>query len=118
MQARYADTPEIWKTFESWSQGTSLGKGRGSVWDWLQRKLPTATPADGWPDLEKLKEVRPLGGSTGAMLVQSQDGRRFVLKRGNSPAHVQEEVLSDELYRALGANVPPPNSTPTRPENR
>lgn len=40
------------------------------------------------------------------MLVQSQDGRRFVLKRGNSPAHVQEEVLSDELYRALGANVP------------
>lgn len=31
LQARYADTPEIWKTFESWSQGTSLGKGRGSV---------------------------------------------------------------------------------------
>ncbi|WP_052361950.1 phage minor head protein [Geminisphaera colitermitum] len=106
LKARYATTPEVWKTFEAWAGNTKLGKGRGSVMDWLQRKLPTATPADGWPDLGKLVEVRKLGGSTGAVLVRAPDGREFVMKRGNSPAHVQEEVTADELYRSLGANVP------------
>lgn len=58
------------------------------------------------PDPEKLAVVKQLGGSTGAELVKDAEGNLFVRKRGNSAAHVREEILADELYRALGVDVP------------
>ena len=67
-----------------------------------------AVPAAKFPDsLANLETVRGLGGSTGATLVRDpKTGRQFVLKRGNSPAHIREEFAADQIYRALGVAVP------------
>jgi len=63
---------------------------------------------DGFPDdLKRLEYVRGLGGSTGAELVRDpMDGALYVRKRGNSQAHLMEEVYADRAYKALGINVP------------
>jgi hypothetical protein len=69
----------------------------------------TPPPAlDPFPaDLDKLEVVQQLGGSTGAQLVRDPDtGKLFVMKSGASPEHVQREFLADNVYRALGMNVP------------
>lgn len=73
---------------------------------------PTPRPGmldDGFPDdLDRLVKVQDLGGSTGAILVRDPlDDRRYVLKRGNDPDHLREEVAADRAYQALGVNVPP-----------
>lgn len=58
-------------------------------------------------DLNDLKEIQNLGGSTGAKLVEDQDGNQFVLKSGQkNPDHLKEEFNADEAYRALGIDVP------------
>jgi len=57
--------------------------------------------------LEGLTHVKSLGGSTGATLVQDKDGNKFVYKTGNSPGHIANEFVADELYRAAGVKVPP-----------
>jgi SPP1 gp7 family putative phage head morphogenesis protein len=106
LRARYQDNPEAWAWFENWSKSQKLGR-RGTVWEWLQEQLPPEPPTgDGWPDLDKLKVVQRLGGSTGAELVEDTSGRRFVRKRGNSAEHLREEFAADQLYRAAGADVP------------
>jgi SPP1 gp7 family putative phage head morphogenesis protein len=57
--------------------------------------------------LDALEEIKTLGGSTGAKLVRDPEtGTQFVLKRGKNPAHIQEEFLTNEMYRALGTKVP------------
>lgn len=73
---------------------------------------PTAPSAPAsaipWPsDLSGLIDVKTLGGSTGAKLVEDPaTGRRFVLKRGGNPGHLRSEAQADALYRAIGAEVP------------
>ncbi len=76
---------------------------------------PTPTPAPvadvppagaELPGLDDLTFVESLGGSTGAQLFEDAGGVRYVVKSGSSNAHIQSEYLADELYRALGANVP------------
>lgn len=74
---------------------------------------PAATPAplpasagDEIPGLDQLAFVKKLGGSTGAQLFEDKAGKRYVVKGGNSEEHIRSEYLADELYRALGANVP------------
>jgi 8-oxo-dGTP pyrophosphatase MutT (NUDIX family) len=70
---------------------------------------PVAPPAPlpaAIPDLDQLKFVKRLGGSTGAELFEDATGTRYVVKSGSSNAHVRSEYLADELYRTLGANVP------------
>lgn len=58
-------------------------------------------------DLSKLKVIKRLGGSTGAQLVEDPDtGDQYVMKQGNSPAHIEEEYLANKLYEAFGVNVP------------
>ena len=109
LRATYSKTPEgtaAFGVFEQWAKQQKLGKGKGTVWEWIERALPSAVPADGWPALGSLKEIKRLGGSTGATLVEDTQGNRYVLKRGNSPEHIREEVAADELYRAAGLNVP------------
>lgn len=63
-------------------------------------------PADFPADPTKLKLVKVLGGSTGAELVEDEQGRRFVRKTGGNPGHVREENTADHLYRSLGVDVP------------
>lgn len=69
---------------------------------------PAPAPVGKFPtNLAQLETVRGLGGSTGATLVRDPNsGRQFVLKRGNSAAHIREEFAADQLYRALGVPVP------------
>lgn len=62
--------------------------------DILPEKLP-----------DKIKVVSSLGGSTGAKLVEI-DGRRYVMKKGNSADHVQSEAQADNAYSAMGLRVP------------
>jgi hypothetical protein len=57
-------------------------------------------------DPNRLEVVKKLGGSTGAELVRDEWGRQWVRKRGANADHLREEVLADEAYRRLGANVP------------
>lgn len=59
-----------------------------------------------WPKLDDLKFVRSLGGSTGAKLYESNNGKKYVLKKGNSEGHIREEALADSLYDELGCTVP------------
>lgn len=62
-------------------------------------------------DVASLREIKGLGGSTGAKLVSDTSGNRFVLKRGGSAggeaaAHLRNEVAADAFYRAAGVDVP------------
>lgn len=69
---------------------------------------PVPIPSTAFPEnLNGLEPVRGLGGSTGATLVRDKKtGQQFVLKRGNSAAHIREEFAADQIYRALGVPVP------------
>jgi len=65
-----------------------------------------------WPDdPEALRVVRSLGGSTGAEMVEDEDGNRYVRKHGGSAggdaaAHLRNECAADNFYRAMGIDVP------------
>lgn len=64
-------------------------------------------PQSGFPAaVSEVKVVQHLGGSTGAQLVQDTSGRQYVMKRGNSPAHLLEEAYTDAVYQAAGVSVP------------
>ncbi len=116
LQARYDQ--ETWTNFVKWAGDTQYDEGK-TIWQWLNTtvKAPRAPRAprvrkpagDGaFPDdLAALKAVKSLGGSTGAMLMQGVDGTPFVMKRGNSAAHITEEATADRLYDALGVPVAP-----------
>jgi SPP1 gp7 family putative phage head morphogenesis protein len=69
---------------------------------------PSKAKAADFPiGIEKLEQVRSLGGSTGATLVRDPEtGKQYVLKRGNNAAHLREEVAADKAYRALGVPTP------------
>lgn len=70
------------------------------------------------PSLSSLVVEQGLGGSTGAQLVRdAATGRRYVRKAGGNAAHLREEVLADEIYRAAGVDVPAVRlyETPTGP---
>jgi len=58
-------------------------------------------------DINSLQDVKALGGSTGAKLVRDpKTGKQYVLKIGKSSEHIKEESQADNLYKAMGANVP------------
>ena len=57
-----------------------------------------------FPDPSQVKDVKLLGGSTGARLV-THGGVKYVKKLGASPDHVREEEACNELYRAAGITV-------------
>lgn len=59
-------------------------------------------------DLSALKVVKTLGGSTGAKLVEDNDGNQYVLKKGSNTnsGHVKSEYLSNQLYGILGLRTP------------
>lgn len=61
---------------------------------------------DTFPELSDVKYVKDLGGSTGAKLVEDKNGNQFVMKQGDSDGHVEEEFLSNAIYKLMGVNVP------------
>lgn len=62
----------------------------------------------GFPEsLDEVQNVKSLGGSTGAMLVQDKAGNLYVKKKGNSAEHLLEEGAADSAYQAMGMDVPP-----------
>ena len=68
---------------------------------------PTPSQPVKLPDsVEDLEVVKELGGSTGAQLVKDSQGNEFVLKRGNSRKHIEEEITANKMYEAAGVNVP------------
>jgi len=54
-----------------------------------------------------LKLVKNLGGSTGAQLVQDDQGVLFVRKKGAHEAHIKNEYEIEKYISNLGINVPP-----------
>lgn len=71
------------------------------------QRANTQETVTGFPlTLNELTEVKSLGGSTGAKLVQDSTGRQFVLKGGASEDHIREEYLADTVYQAFGVPVP------------
>jgi cation transport regulator ChaB len=70
-------------------------------------KEPTAKKPKFPTSLGDLEKVKHLGGSTGAVLVRDPEtGERYVRKRGANPEHIQEESTADQVYQALGVQVP------------
>lgn len=66
-------------------------------------------PAGTFPfetELGLLEPVRKLGGSTGAELVKDANGELWVRKHGASADHIRSEIAADNIYRAMGVNVP------------
>jgi SPP1 gp7 family putative phage head morphogenesis protein len=82
---------------------TPVAPSTGSVTGPMRTfEVPAGFPTDP----AALKVIRPLGGSTGAVLVEDAAGVRYVRKTGASPAHLLEEAYADRAYRDLGINVP------------
>lgn len=104
LKSRYDS--DVWDAFEAWARATEIPGQTRTVWGWMTSDLVESPAPPRWPDLSDLKKISTLGGSTGALLMESPDGRRFVVKRGASPDHLRDEVAADEIYRTLGANVP------------
>lgn len=73
-----------------------------------KKKAAPKPKVDPFPtDLSGLVDVKTLGGSTGAKLVEDpKTGKRYVLKRGGNPGHLRNEAHADALYRAAGIEVP------------
>lgn len=53
-----------------------------------------------------LKFKSALGGSTGAELMEDSSGNLFVLKKGANQAHIEEEFLTNCIYKLMDVNVP------------
>ena len=60
-------------------------------------------------DLDTLKVVQTgIGGSTGAVLVEDEQGNRYIKKTGTNTnnGHVRSEYLTNQLYGILGVRTP------------
>ena len=73
---------------------------------------PPVEPPPPFPDdPNNMRVIRPLGGSTGAELVEDAHGQQFVRKRGGAAGgdaaeHLRSEVAADLAYQHLGVRVP------------
>ena len=59
------------------------------------------------PHPGNVKVLKALGGSTGAKLVQDQQGKKWVMKTGPGEGQLRNEVDADNAYRAAGVPTPP-----------
>ena len=59
-------------------------------------------------NLDSIKVIKQLGGSTGAQLVEDAKGNKYVLKKGSntSKEHVKSEYIANQLYNILGVRTP------------
>lgn len=56
--------------------------------------------------LDGYEVIKPLGGSTGATLVKGKNGKNYVVKKGATEGHAENEYKANKLYQALGVKVP------------
>lgn len=103
----------VWMPEEGWQDESYLKQPKKKRSTKPKATQPQAEPqpeqtVPNFPEsLAGLEEVRALGGSTGAKLVRdTATGKQYVLKRGNSPDHLREEMAADAAYQALGIPVP------------
>lgn len=68
--------------------------------------LPDAPPVP-TKNIGPVDKIKTLGGSTGAVLVEDEQGAQYVQKTGATAGHVAEEVTADLMYQAAGISVPP-----------
>ncbi len=77
---------------------------------WKPKPKPKAPPKPKTTDFpatgDDLKVIKTLGGSTGAKLVEDKNGKQYVMKTGKNAGHLREEAAADDLYRAMGLDVP------------
>jgi len=59
-------------------------------------------------DFKELKEIKKLGGSTGAVLMEDSEKNQYVVKKGSNTLtdHVRNEYLANQLYDIMGVRVP------------
>lgn len=71
-------------------------------------KLNDVFDNDDFPASEKDFTIvnKNIGGSTGAVLVEDKNGVKFVMKKGASAAHVEEEFLTNAIYKTMGFDTP------------
>jgi hypothetical protein len=89
---------------------------KSGVIDWRRvttkkaKKVKSKNILDDFPkDFDDLEIVKgkSLGGSTGAVLVKDKNTDiLYVMKKGSSPAHIEEEFLANQIYDTLGVIVP------------
>lgn len=77
-------------------EAEEAARREAEAWEALRLALDHGTGALG----------KPLGGSTGARLIEV-NGKRYVLKGGATEEHLVSEQAADEAYRAAGIRVPP-----------
>lgn len=110
----YSATKSGSKTQYDWHvvrRGAKTGKevGRGASLSEQSTQEKQKYVNDLFPnDLNSLKVVKALGGSTGAKLVEDANGNQYVLKRGSNTNsdHVRAEYLANQLYGILGLRTP------------
>lgn len=70
---------------------------------------PTCSPGGSkgveFPELDNTTFVKMLGGSTGAKLVQDQNGKLWVAKKGKSEGQLRAEQAASDVYAAAGIRV-------------
>ena len=64
--------------------------------------VPAGFPAS----LDEFTKAGSLGGSTGAVLVKDRAGKKYVMKKGGSPGHIENEIMVDRAYQSSGILVP------------
>lgn len=75
----------------------------------LQEKIKNMYDSDGFPKDNKsfsLFKQTNIGGSTGAVLLEGPDGKKFVLKKGANAEHIQSEIIANKMFKILGVPVP------------
>jgi hypothetical protein len=65
------------------------------------------TPPTPFPtSVDRLEVVRTMPGSSRPELVRDEHGRQFIRKEGVSAEHLRSEAAAENLYRAMGVDVP------------
>lgn len=100
-------TAELEGMLKIMSDGEEGTEGGARLSAELERRAASASKVK-LEDL-KLSEGVSAGGSGGAMLVSSKDGRKFIVKKAagagdkkNSPKQLEGEYLTDSIYSKLG----------------
>lgn len=101
-------TPYAWHVVNTTQTG-GMQVGR-AVTDATKQTNKQAYINDLFPtDISSLKQIKALGGSTGAVLVEDANGNRYVKKSSSgmlSPEMVRNEYKANQVYDLLGVRVP------------
>lgn len=74
----------------------------------VDNKLNDVFENDDFPKSSKEFKIlnTSVGGSTGAKMVEDKNGKKFIMKKGASKGHVEEEFLTNAIYKTAGFDTP------------